>query len=139
LSYLRFTPDEYRTLRRLNPGAEPMHMPAFRRRLVAALNPVWPGLARKIARLRRGEMTLLYHHFQPRPADGAGHGLSPDELRVLGEACVSSPFPVRFVRPFKGLLVEMLEGSLPELARKVERMSGHQFERLYNQAVGRPS
>jgi hypothetical protein len=46
---------------------------------------------------------------------------------------VTAPFHVRFARPFKRLLVELLEGPLPRLAQKVARMSGHQFERLYEQ------
>ncbi len=50
---------------------------------------------------------------------------------------MSAPFPVRFVRPFQGLLAEMLERGRPDLAKKVARMSGYQFERLYNKALGR--
>ena len=47
------------------------------------------------------------------------------------------PFPVRLVRPFKNVLIDQFEETRPELAQKLRWLSGQQFERLYNQAVGR--
>ncbi len=140
MSYLRFTPEEYREVahlcrtHRLAEG----HLPGFTRRLVELLQASCPPLAARVARLRRAQLTLLFRHFSDGPApSGARPELSPEEKRALAAACEATPFPVRFVRPFRGLLVEMLEGPLPDLARKLAQMSGHQFERLYNAALGR--
>ena len=53
------------------------------------------------------------------------------------EACVSAPFRVRFVRPFKSVLVELFQEEWPDLARKLTALSGHKFERLYEQLLER--
>jgi hypothetical protein len=139
VAYLRFTPEEYHTLCEMSRrhGLGGRNMPAFKRLLVEALSGVSFNLARRVANLRGRRLELLYFHFRPRPAAAIRHDLTAPELRLVEEACVAAPFPVRFVKPFKGLLVEMLERSRPELADKVARMSGYQFERLYNRAVGR--
>jgi hypothetical protein len=139
VAYLRFTPDEYRTLRDLHRrhGLDGRNLPSFKRLLVEALRGVSGHLARRITSLRGRRLELLYFHFRTRPPTVVRHDLNAEELRLVEEACVSAPFPVRFVKPFKGLLAEMLERSRPELAEKIARMSGYQFERLYNRAVGR--
>ena len=146
MSYLRFTPDEYRTIsrlcHRLRLGRQ--HRPGFKRLLLQALSSAAPALAKRIARLRRSELGLLYDHFQERigPAIGADcpagprHDFTPEELQTLLDAFAGPPSQVRFVRPFKNVLVEMFAESSPELAQKLARMSGHQFERLYEQACG---
>jgi len=144
LSYLRFTPDEYRTIaglcRRLRLGRQ--HRPGFKRLLVQALASVAPELGKRLARLRRSELGLLYNQFQERIGPGPGasantgprHDFTPAELQTVLDACVTPPSPVRFVRPFKHVLVELFAESAPELAQKLAHMSGHQFERLYEQA-----
>jgi hypothetical protein len=136
LSHLRFTPEEYRTIadlcRRHDLGRR--HQPAFRRLLLAALQETCPALAGRLARLRRGEVDLLYRHFRERPAPAPErYELSSEELRTLAAACVTAPFTVRFVRPFRRMLVEVLQEEWPDLALKLAHMSGQQFERLYEQ------
>jgi hypothetical protein len=139
LAYLRFTPDDYRTLcdicQPLQLGARPL--PAFKRLLLEALDALRPELAGWVARLRPRQLTLLYHHFRTpsAPASSLGRNgwpdFTPEEWRAMAGACVLAPFAVRFVRPFKRFLVAMFEETRPELARKLIQLSGQQFERLY--------
>lgn len=136
LRYLRFNPDEYQVIvglwHQLDLGGR--RHAAVKRLLAAALVNLSPKLAWRITRLRRGELDLLSAHFQARAPAGVAHDFTPEELRVVASACVSPPFRVRFVRSFKGVLVELLQESWPDLSRKVARLSGYQFERLYEQA-----
>ena len=138
MSYLRFTPDEYRTLviscARLEPGSH--RGPAFKRLLAQALRGVDAALAERIARLRPSDLRLLCQHF-------GGHGGRPSafgrsamkidftarEKHLLAEACAATP--VRFVRPFKQLLVERFRETSPNLARKLAWLSGREFEELF--------
>jgi len=138
LSYLRFTPDEYRTLADLcrHHGLGNQSQPAFKRLLVEALRAPRPALADRVVRLRRRQLDLLYWHFRERttpPVKGGSDDFTRDELRLIAEACVSAPFRVRFVRPFKAVLVELFQEEWPELAFKLDALSGHRFERLYEQ------
>jgi hypothetical protein len=146
MSYLRLSRDDYRTVSRLCYQLDlAFHpRPAFRRLLVEALRGVDLDLAGRVARLGHAELKLLQDHFRHRHCPvgtgnevGAWDEFSPEEREFLAEACVSAPFPVRFVRPFKRLLVEMLHGAWPDLARKVARLSGRQFELLYERACRR--
>jgi hypothetical protein len=143
LSYLRLTIAEYRVVRRecvrLNLGRSSRS--AFRRGLVTALAAKATPVARKIASLRRSELRLLHEHFtEPfetitpnEPAE-----LSPDEWVAFAQACVSYPLPIRFVRPFRHMLVDLFRDVSPDLARKLERLSASQFEQLYGEATERP-
>jgi len=139
LSHLRFTPEDYGMIANLccQQGLGGLPEPAFKRRLVESMKEVAPALSDRLARLRRDQFNLLARHFRQRPATPKRIDFTAEEMQTLTAACVTSPFSVRFVRPFQRLLVEMLAGPSPDLARKVAHLSGHQFERLYNQAVGR--
>jgi hypothetical protein len=115
--------------------------PAFRRNLVAALAGCSLPLAERVAALRRGELRLLHEHFsEPSftgvPTDEPSE-LSPDEWVAFAEACVSYPLPIRFVRPFRHMLVDLFRDASPELARKLEGLSARQFEQLYEEATER--
>jgi hypothetical protein len=112
----------------------------FRRGLIAALAETGSPLAEKVGRLSRSEIRVLYEHFRAL----AGHpirekppGLSPEEWVAFSEACTSYPLPVRFVRPFRHMLVELFRELSPELARKLDRLSARQFEQLYGEATER--
>jgi hypothetical protein len=139
LSYLRFTPNAYQTLSstctRLDLSKH--NLPTFRRLLTLALADVSPELARLLERLRPAEAELLYYHFRPHPAAAVRHDLTDEELSTFAEVCGAMAFLVRFVRPFQRTFVETLEELEPELAAKVDRLSGYAFEQLYNRAVGR--
>ena len=114
LAYLRFTPDEYSLITEVC-GRHDLgrrNLPTFKRVLVESLAEVSPGLARVVARLRRSSFDLLYCHFRdrtPLTPQQPAQEFTCEELRLVEEACVSAPFPVRFVRPFKTMLVEMLD------------------------------
>jgi hypothetical protein len=141
VSHLRFTPDEYRTLAELcaRQALARRHQPAFHRLLVQALRSADPALADRVARLSRDKLNLLYWHFRgPAPAaPPSPTEFTPQEMRLVAEACAKVPFPVRFVRPFRGMLIELFEEEWPGVARKLARLSGHQFEQLYEQVVCR--
>jgi hypothetical protein len=64
-------------------------------------------------------------------------GLSAGEWIAFSEACISYPLPIRFVRPFRHMLVELFQDVSPELARKLNSLSGRQFEELYGEATER--
>jgi hypothetical protein len=136
LRYLRFSPDDYRRLatlwHELIRDGHPQT--AFKRLLIEALSGLSPNLAGRITRLHRDEFGILSNHFRERTHSARGHDLTAEELQAVLEACVSPPFRVRFVRPFKDVLVELFQETWPELSRKVARLSGHQFERLYEHA-----
>jgi hypothetical protein len=143
MTYLRFSPEEYCSLcqlcRPLPPGSD--DLAAFKRYLVAALADTQPGLAERIVELDGHQLGILYDHFhEGGPYDegnDARHGLTPQELRVVAEACRSFRFPVRFVRLFKGSLAHHLGEVFPALAGKLSRLSDSEFEGLYEQVQGR--
>jgi hypothetical protein len=138
LSYLRFTPDEYQTMADLCRWQRlgRLHQPAFRRHLADALKDINPDLAKRIARLGRAKLSVLYWHFRERTlVVKSPTQFTTQDLQLVAEACVTAPFPVRLVRPFKTVLVELFQDDWPGLARKLARLSGHQFEQLYEQVV----
>jgi hypothetical protein len=142
LSYLRLTLADYRAIRRecLRLNLARCSRPAFRRGLVAALALQSSPLADKVASLRRTQIRLLHEHFRgpdETPVREAPAELSPEEWIAFAEACVSYPLPVRFVRPFRHMLVELFRDVSPVLARKLEGLSAGQFEQLYGQATER--
>ncbi len=143
MSYLRLTPAEYRAVRRecLYLDLARASLTAFRRRLVGALSEASPALAGKVAGLKRSQLRLLLEHFQaPVEAPRAGiPGLTSDEWAAFTEACVSYPLPVRFVGLFRHMLVDLFREVSPGLARKLEGLTGQQFEVLYDQATERRS
>ncbi len=142
MSYLRFSPEDYRALCRLcSPHlTDALDLPAFRQLLVCSLSESRPALAGRISQLDGHQLGILYDHFRQRtaPLRGEGeHGLGPKELRVLREACRCYPTTARFLRPFKANLVEILRDVFPALARKVRRLSDEEFGRLYDEVIRR--
>jgi hypothetical protein len=142
LSYLRLTIAEYRVIRRecVRLGLGRSSRTAFRRSLLMALAHKSSAVARKVARLRRSELRLLHEHFTDPFGPLACSGpcdLTPDEWVAFARACVSYPLPVRFVRPFRHMLVDLFRDAAPELAQKLERLSARQFEQLYGEATQR--
>ena len=150
MSYLRFTPDEYRILsyvcRRLTlHRRRPRH---FKRLLTREVRSVAPSLAERITAFRWAELRLVFEHF----AEGACPQTEdiPDdprcefdllELMMIAEECATAPFPVRNFGHFKCILVERLPNAWPILAGKLSSLSVHQFERLFRQVSekGHPS
>jgi hypothetical protein len=140
LSYLRLTPSDYRAISRVctRLSLERCTRPAFRRSLIAALGEALSPLAQKVAGFTRAEFRVLYDHFRARDEDplrGKVSALSHEEWVAFSEACVTYPLPVRFVRPFRHMLVDLFRDVSPELSRKLDRLSARQFEQLYGEAT----
>lgn len=141
MPYLRFAPEDYRVLCRLcSPHlTDALDLPAFRQLLLCSLAEGHPALAERVAELDGHRLGILYDHFCQRAAarPGADLGLGPKELHVLREACRCYPTTVRFLRPFKNNLVQVLREVFPALSRKLRRLSDEQFGRLYEQVLRR--
>jgi hypothetical protein len=137
LRHLRFSPDEYRLLADLwhQLALDGRPRPVCKRLLAENLSELSANLSRRITRLTRAECELLCNHFRQRTPCKDKHDFTAEELQLVLAACGSPPLPVRFVGLFKGILVELFRVELPELSLKVDRLSGHQFERLYEQAT----
>jgi len=138
LSYLRFTPLEYRALCQL---CSPLDLaddffPDFKAFLVAALLDDLPDLAKRIALFRRGQLRILFDHVRGRKAKPAG-GLTQEEFRALTQACNSLVNPHRFLHYYKDSLVRHFQKSKPALARKLTRMTDEQFRELYGRVKER--
>jgi hypothetical protein len=143
MCYLRFSPDDYHALSRLcRPDlAFPLDLTAFKQFLLLALSDTRPALAERIAGLGRRHVRVLHDHFAARAAAGRStaqwHGLDPKELRVLREACRCYPAAVRFLRPLKANLVQLLKEVFPALSKKVRDMSDEEFRGLHEQLTRR--
>ena len=140
MSYLRFSPDEYRVLRRLvraTPLSE-MDLPAVKRFLVANLPLDRLDLAMRIDRLEDGQLQLLYEHLVGHnPAGAMWDGFTEAELNAVAYAWSSFPYPVRFLRYFRKPLVHLLSDGSPDLAQKLAGLSARQFRLLYEYVRGR--
>ena len=143
MSYLRFSPEEYRVLCRLTEqlpvGAT--GLTAFRHFLVAYTPLDQLELAKRIARLDNLQMRLLHEHLPgPNPDDSTPDGwdgLTEEELEAVADAWDSFPYPHRFLGHFREPLVYLFRDTFPGLAQKLARMSERQFTRLYDYVKGR--
>jgi hypothetical protein len=143
MTYLRFSPADYRSLCRFCQPPLPLCLDAlaFKRLLVTSLAEAHPSLAERVAELRGQKLRILHDHFRGRatadtPA-GAGHAFSAEELTTVAEACESFLHPVRFLRHFRVALAGHLRDSFPGLACKLAGLSERQFERLYEHVTRR--
>lgn len=134
MSYLRFSPAEYRAVsricRRLDLGS--YDPPTFQRVLALALSDASPMLAERIGRFERAEVRLLYDHLRVE-VKGAQPPFPSEEWRKLGEACESVPATHRFAHQIQRAVVRSLRPAAPGLSRKLSRMSISQFVRLFEQ------
>jgi hypothetical protein len=143
MTYLRFSPEDYRALCRFcSPHLTfARDLPAFRQLLLFALSETRPALAERIAALDGRRLRILHDHFAGRATAGRAeaqeHGLGPKEMYVLWQACRCYPGTARFLQPLKSRLVEVLKDVVPALSEKLSRMSDDQFERLYEQVARR--
>jgi hypothetical protein len=137
MSYLRFSPGDYCAIyRACRPLAiEKMSLPIFKRVLVGSLSDKRPNLAERIAGLGEDGVRVIYDHLLERRRGKAAADRQPEliaeELAAVAEACQSFPLAARFMRYFKGALVRALQEGFPDLASKLSRLSGSEFERLY--------
>jgi hypothetical protein len=141
LSYLRFTPAEYRAIARACRERDLMRLDlsTFHLLLAAALADARPDLADRIGGLSDGETLLLQQHLRTASAAPgvARPALTPAELRTVTRLCAVAPATTRFAGVFRRLLLRHLRKSAPGLARKVARLSDAQFEELFRQAQRR--
>ena len=143
MSYLRFSPEEYRALCRLCEqlplGAT--GLTAFRHFLVAYMPLDQLELAKRIARLDDRPMRLLQKHLLGRRQAEAPEGdklpFTEEELKLITRTIDFPRHPLRLLRHFQKSMVERLSDSYPSLAWKLARLSERQFERLYEHVRGR--
>ncbi len=146
MTYLRFTPDEYRCLVQAGSSWQRhIRRPRqFKRLLVQELRYVSPDLAQRIADFRWAELRLVLRHFAER-ARAATESIPTDplhdfellEVMMIAEECAAAPIDVRCVRRFQQFLVNRLLESWPILAGKLACLSVKQFERLFKQVSER--
>jgi hypothetical protein len=135
LSYLRLPPADYRAISRVcrSLNLASFNQPTFRRLLVGFLAEGLPELANRIRGLRKAEMQILYQHLRTEGMDGVRRSFTPEEVQTLADACVVLSSSMRFTRPLRRILVRSFRHDWPRLSRKVARLSGTQFDRLYEQ------
>ncbi|HZY85504.1 MAG TPA: hypothetical protein VFE78_11790, partial [Gemmataceae bacterium] len=68
MSYLRFSPDDYRALRRIcsSHPTHALHRRSFKSLLLSSLSTARPALAQRIAQLNGRRLGLLFDHFRQR-------------------------------------------------------------------------
>jgi hypothetical protein len=135
LSYLRLPPADYRAISRVCRSLDlaSFNQPTFRRLLVGFLTEGLPELANRLRGLRKAEMQALYQHLRAEGKDCVRRTFTPEEVQTLADACVVLASSTRFTRPLRRILVRSFRRDWPRLARKVGRLSGTQFDRLYEQ------
>jgi hypothetical protein len=143
MSYLHFSPEEYRVLCRLGeqlPLAA-TGFTAFRHFLVAHMPLDQLALAKRIARLDDRPLRLLQQHLLGRRQAEAREGdtltFAEEELQLLTQTIDWPRQPLRFLWLFQKSMVQRLRDHSPSLARKLARLSARQFEELYEHVRGR--
>ena len=143
MSYLRFSPDEYRALCRLSQQIPRggMGLPALQHFLVANLPLEQLDLANRVARLDDRPMRLLHKHLlgrrQAEALEGVKLKFTEEELKLVTQAIDFPRHPLRFLWLVRKSMVERLSDHSPSLAWKLARLSERQFERLYEHVRGR--
>jgi hypothetical protein len=143
MSYLHFSPDEYRALCRVSQQVPlgSMDHSALQHFLVANLPLEQLDLANRVARLDDRPMRLLHKHLlgrrQAEALEGDKLPLTEEELELITQAIDFPRHPLRFLWLVRKSMVERLSDHSPSLAWKLARLSERQFERLYERVRGR--
>jgi hypothetical protein len=106
--------------------------PKFQCFLVTTLRETLPELAGRIARLRKGQLRLLFDHVRGRQR-GEECKLTQEEFQELAQACQALASRHRLLHFYKDTLVRHFLEVRPGLAGKLTRMSQDQFQGLYEQ------
>ena len=135
MSYLRFSPAEYRVVSELSGtlNINRCRPAALKRFLAEALADALPELAGPIASFRRQEAHILHEHLRRQRQSRERHDLTTGELALLAEAFGPQLRQVRFLRPLKSALVDQFRAAFPDLAAKLDRLSPVRFESLCEQ------
>jgi hypothetical protein len=138
LSYLRFSPREYRALCRIcRPlSLDGMQLPPLKRFLIESLLVVRPALAKRVALFGRSQLRLLLDHFREQEAKQEPE-LSAEDFYLLMEACHAWASGHRFLRYYRISLIRLFNKVKPSLANKLARMSEDQFQALYGRVTER--
>src|SRR5262249_23027512 len=117
MTYLRFTPAEYRSIRRACRSADfaDHFFPGFQRFLVQALLPGSPELSQKISRLYRYQIGIIYEYLKGRRSAREELRLTPAEFQAVVQVCEPFVFHQRFLSSFRAFLVRRLQAA-PKLA-----------------------
>jgi hypothetical protein len=150
LSYLRFTPEEFRAIRQ---ACDSVHLSddffaVFKYYLVELMSDTLPDLAQRISRFRRPQLELLYGFLRRQKTSKAkrrrqaGSGedacrLTSEELQAVMRA--SGPFFLHdgSLGSFQDYLVHILSEARPSLAARLARFRPRHIARLYHQANDR--
>src|SRR5262249_13762717 len=147
MTYLRFTPEEFRAIRRACDSVDLSgdFFAVFKYFLVESLSARLPMLAIRIARFGRPQLRLLYGFLRrQKTTEGRNRGrtgrekdecgLTFEELQVIRRA--SGPFLLHdgSLDSFQDYLVHILGETRPALAAKLARLRPGQIARLYHQA-----
>ena len=147
MSYLRFTPEEFRAIRQTchSVNLSDDFFVFFKYFLVESLSAMLPTLATRIARFSRPQLQLLYEFLRHQKASEVRSrwqtrrgedecGLTSEELQTVRRA--SGPFFLHdgSLGSFRDYLVYHFGGTQPGLAAKVARLRPRQIARLYHQA-----
>jgi hypothetical protein len=142
--YLRFTPDEYRSLlaaARTFPFRAPLAV--FQHALVEALRPSNPTLAQRVADWREHQLCILLKHLpreresrESTPAlhgevSGRAGGLTLQEWRSVVQACSLIWLHDDSLTSFKSKLVNEIATAEPVLANKLAQLSDEDVCVLY--------
>jgi hypothetical protein len=92
-----------------------------------------PHLAERIAAMPRSRLALLRQHLQERPRPEADHGLSEEEVALVGEVGGDLLTKARFLGLARRLLAERFRDDRPDLAWKLQHLSLLQVECLRRQ------
>jgi hypothetical protein len=146
MSYLRFTPDEYKAIERVchSHRFTEGSFAGFKRFLVTALAPRLPPLAQRVSGFARYQTGILYEHLKKqRKAQGwpdraaaavttePKYVLSVEHFKVVVRACQSFVFHKRFLSSFRAFLVRRLKDTAPGLCDQLAALSEKQVEVLY--------
>jgi hypothetical protein len=146
LSYLRFTPEEFRAIRQACDSVELSgdFFAVFKYFLVESLSDTHPDLATRILRFYRPQLVLLYAFLRRQRTSAAKnrgptrreeheYGLTTEELQAVRHA--SGPFFLYdgYLGSFQDFLLYNLGETRPSLAAKLARLDPRQVAGLYHQ------
>jgi hypothetical protein len=146
LSYLRFTPHDYRAIVYVCRYLDFIHefLPHFKHYLVDTLALANPDLATRISKFRKSQASILFNHLKERKraaqdgqvARGQAHPPYPftfEEIKAVQEASDVFMLNDGSLASFQDFLVHEFQTTSPALAQKLNRLTDKQIGRLYQQ------
>jgi hypothetical protein len=146
MSYLRFTPDEYRAIRRACRSLDLSDdfFAVFKYFLVESLADTLPGLSQRLAQVPARKLRILYEYLKEHKTcrarsygrfrgkkDEAWGGLTIRESQAVRQASDLFFLHEGSLPSFQDYLVFAFRETTPGLASKLARFSRHRIARLY--------